>query len=45
MGAVFSHAEGFTKLSEMWGAIAFHAVFTGLGVLCLGKDVAPKQAA
>ena len=37
MGGVFSHAEGFSKLSELWGAIAFHTVSTGLGMFCLGR--------
>jgi hypothetical protein len=35
MGAVFSHTEGFTKLSELWPAIGFHTVSSGLGMLCL----------
>ena len=38
MGAVFSHTEGFTRLSELWGAIAFHTVASGLGVFCMGRS-------
>ena len=37
MGGVFSHAEGFSKLSDLWGGIAFHVVSTGLGMFCLGR--------
>ncbi len=37
MGGVFSHAEGFTSLDQLWGGIAFHTVSMGLGVACLGR--------
>jgi hypothetical protein len=37
VGAVFSHQEGFTTLKEMVGALAFHAIATGLGAGLLGK--------
>jgi len=37
MGGVFSHAEGFSKLSELWGGLAFHTVSAGLGMFCLGR--------
>jgi len=45
LGAVFSHAEGFTRLSQLWGAIAFHVVSTGLGMFCLGKAGVGQQTA
>lgn len=37
MGGVFSHTEGFTMLSELWGGLAFHTVSGGLGMFCLGR--------
>jgi hypothetical protein len=45
MGAVFSHAEGYIRMSEMWGPMSFHVVFTGLGMFCLGKAGVGLQAA
>jgi hypothetical protein len=45
MGGVFSHAEGFARMSEVWGSLAFHVVFTGLGMFCLGKAGVGQQAA
>jgi len=46
MGAVFSRTEGFTQLSQLWGAILFHTVTMALGIVCIGragdlKDVQP----
>jgi hypothetical protein len=43
VGGVISQAEGFTSLSTMWGALAFHAVTMALGTFCVGKAVVPKQ--
>ena len=37
MGGVFSHSEGFTRMSELWGGLAFHTVSGALGMLCLGR--------
>jgi len=37
MGGVFSQAEGFTRLSELWGGLAFHTITGGLGMFCLGR--------
>ena len=45
MGGVFSHSEGFTRLGQLWGAIAFHVVSTGMGMFCLGKGGIGQQAA
>jgi hypothetical protein len=45
MEGVFSHEQGFTRLSQLWAPIAFHMVSTGLGMFCLGKVGANQQAA
>ena len=45
MGGVFSQAEGFTTLSQLWPGLAFHAVVTALGTGMLGKSFGPRQAA
>jgi len=37
MGGVFSHAEGFSRLSELWGGLGFHTVSAALGMFCLGR--------
>ena len=37
MGGVFSHAEGYSKLSELWGGLAFHTVSGGLGMFCFAR--------
>jgi hypothetical protein len=41
MGGVFSQTEGFTRLGDLWGPMAFHALCTGLGVGLLGKALRP----
>jgi len=44
LGMVFSHSEGFTRLSQLWGPIVSHVVTTGLGMFCLGKAGMGQQA-
>ena len=44
MGGVFSHAEGFTNLGGLVGALAFHAVTMAVGAFLLGKATQGKQA-
>jgi hypothetical protein len=39
LGGVFSQAEGFTRLNDMWGALGFHAVTMALGTFSVGKAV------
>ena len=43
MGGVFSQAEGFTSLNDLWPGLAFHAVVTALGTGMLSKSMAPEQ--
>jgi hypothetical protein len=45
VGGVFSQAEGFTSLSDLWPGLVFHAVATALGIGLLGKGIGPRQAA
>jgi hypothetical protein len=46
VGGVFSQPPLFSTLdSGLWGAMAFHAVTTGLGTFCLGRAVGKRQAA
>jgi hypothetical protein len=45
VGGVISQAEGFSSLSTMWGALAFHAVTMALGTFCIGKAVVAKKVA
>ncbi|MBN1657174.1 MAG: hypothetical protein JXA93_02170 [Anaerolineae bacterium] len=41
MGAVVS--QDFTSLSDLWGALAFHAIATGLGTGLVGKGMAARR--
>lgn len=41
LGGVFSHAQGYTSLNDLWAAFAFHAIFMILGMVCLAR---PKPA-
>jgi hypothetical protein len=43
MGGVFSQAEGFTTLNDLWVGLAFHAMVTALGTGMLGKSMAPGR--
>lgn len=43
MGGVFSQADGFASLNDLWVGLAFHAVATALGTGMLGKSIAPKE--
>jgi hypothetical protein len=43
--AVATQAEGYTALSEMIGALAFHAVFMFLGMVFMGLGLRKKQQA
>jgi hypothetical protein len=45
VGGVFSQAEGFTSLSDLWIGLAFHVVATALGTGLLGKSIGPRQTA
>ena len=45
MGGVFSQAEGFTSLNDLWIGLAFHAVTTALGTGLLGKSIGPRRTA
>jgi hypothetical protein len=42
--AVATHTEGYTALSEMIGALAFHIVFMFLGMVFTGLGLRKKQA-
>ena len=42
-GEVFSQAEGYTSLSALWPAFAFHAVAMALGTGMLGKGIGSRQ--
>ncbi len=37
---VFSHAQGFTSLNDLWAPMAFHTVSMGLDVFCMGRATA-----
>jgi hypothetical protein len=41
MGAVVS--QDFTSLSGLWGALAFHAITTGLGIGLVGKGMTARR--
>lgn len=43
LGGVFSQAEGFTSLKELWGALSFHAIAMALGTFCLGRAVSASE--
>ena len=43
LGGVLSH--DFTSLAQLWGALAFHAICTGLGIALLGKAKATTVTA
>jgi hypothetical protein len=43
MGGVFSQAEGFASLNDLWVGLAFHALATALGTGMLGKSMAPSR--
>ena len=43
MGGIFSQAEGFTALSQLWPGLAFHAVATALGTGLLSKSIGSRQ--
>jgi hypothetical protein len=43
VGGVFSQAEGFTTLNDLWVGLAFHAVATALGTGMLSKAVGTKR--
>jgi hypothetical protein len=45
VGGVFSQAEGFAGLNELWPGLAFHAVTMALGTGLLGKGLSPKRTA
>ena len=45
MGGVFSQQEGFTRLGDLWGLLAFHAVVTAVGAALAGKGFGAKQVA
>jgi hypothetical protein len=45
VGGVFSQAEGFTNLNDLWVGLAFHAVATALGTGMLGKSIGPRRTA
>ena len=40
VGGVIS--QDFVRVSQLWGAMAFHAVTTGLGTALLGKAIWPN---
>jgi hypothetical protein len=42
VGGVFSQAEGFASLNELWVGLAFHAVVTALGTGLLGKSIGAR---
>jgi hypothetical protein len=44
VGGVLSQAEGFASLSELWGALAFHAIAMAMGTLCIGRAVRTDNA-
>jgi hypothetical protein len=43
VGGVFSQAEGFNSLNDLWAGLAFHAVVTALGTGLLSKAVGAKR--
>jgi hypothetical protein len=45
VGAVVSQTEGFTRLNDLWPALAFHAVVTALGTGLLSKGIGARQTA
>ncbi|MHB8992464.1 MAG: hypothetical protein ACYC66_12655 [Chloroflexota bacterium] len=45
LGGVFSHAEGFTSVNDLWGGLAFHTVSMILGMFCLGQASAARHGA
>jgi len=45
LGGVFSHTPGHTRLSELWGAIIFHAVIMGLGLFSISKAIEVRKGA
>jgi hypothetical protein len=45
VGGVFSQAEEFTSLNNLWIGLAFHAVATALGTGMLSKSLGSRHAA
>jgi hypothetical protein len=45
MEGVFSRAQGFATLNDLWEPMAFHTVSMGLGVFCLGRANAIRPTA
>jgi hypothetical protein len=44
-GEVISLADGFTGFGDLWGALAFHAVCTGLGTALVARAAAARRLA
>ena len=44
LGGVISQPPMYSGLNlSLWGAMAFHAVTTGLGTFCIGRGVGRKE--